>query len=278
MNKTIVTHISPDLDAITSSWLIKRYLPGWDQAEHAFVGAGSTLNGMKPDEDPHIIHVDTGMGKFDHHQTDAYTSATQIVYKYLVQENHIATKLQPALERLVDFVNDIDHFAEARFPEPTADRYEFLLSSIIDGMKPIIPDNTKQMEHIFPLLDAVLQNFRNKVRAEEDIKQGFIQQTGWGKALVMETKNEEAVKVALKMGYVLVMRKDPERGFVRIKTFPDKKYDLTSIYEQVIKLDTKATWFLHASKNMLLNGSSKNPNTIPSTLTTQQLIEIIKKM
>lgn len=276
--KTIVTHLSPDLDAIASTWLVKRFLPGWAEADIQFVPAGQTLNKMQPDDDRDIIHVDTGMGKFDHHQTSERTCATKIVYEYLLKEGHLNPKLQPSLERIANFATEIDHFAEVYYPEPNADRYEFLLSHCIEGLKANYPDGKKLVEAVFPFLDAVLQLFRNKVRAEEEVKKGFVMKTSWGKALVIESKNEEAMKVALKMHYVLVVRKDPEKGTVRFKTLPDDKYDLTEVYEQVLKKDPKATWFLHVSKHMLLNGSSKNPNVVPSALTTQQLIEIIKKI
>lgn len=276
--KTLVTHMSPDLDALMSSWLILRYLPGWQEATLAFVPAGKTLNNMDPDENSQIIHVDTGMGTFDHHQTSEYTCATKKVFDYLVEHHHIPAKLLPSLERMADFTTEIDHFAEVYYPEPNADRYEFLLSQTIEGLKSVHNDYTELAHSVFPLFDATLQLFRNKVRAEEDVKAGFVIQTSWGKGLVLETKNEEAMKVALKQGYSVVARKDPERQLVRFKTMPKKGYDLTSIYETVMKMDPKATWFLHASKNMLLNGSAKNPHSVPSRLTTQQLIEIIKKI
>ena len=71
--KIIVTHFSPDLDAITSIWLIKKFLPGWQDAEVQFAPAGKALDNRSPDENPDIIHVDTGLGKFDHHQSNEKT-------------------------------------------------------------------------------------------------------------------------------------------------------------------------------------------------------------
>src|SRR5687768_6706303 len=100
--KTLVTHMSPDLDALMSSWLILRFLPKWGEAELAFVPAGKTLNNMPPDSDPAIIHVDTGMGKFDHHQNGDYTCASKKVFEYLIEENLIPVKLQPSLERMTN--------------------------------------------------------------------------------------------------------------------------------------------------------------------------------
>jgi nanoRNase/pAp phosphatase (c-di-AMP/oligoRNAs hydrolase) len=41
--KIIVAHISPDWDAITSVWLIKKYLSGWQEATVKFVPAGQRL-------------------------------------------------------------------------------------------------------------------------------------------------------------------------------------------------------------------------------------------
>ena len=50
--KKIVTHFAPDLDAITSVWLVKRFMPGWKKAEVVFVPAGETLDDQPVDSDP----------------------------------------------------------------------------------------------------------------------------------------------------------------------------------------------------------------------------------
>ncbi len=274
--KTVVTHFSPDLDAIASVWLIKRLLPGWNEAQMKFVAAGSTYEKMLPDADPNIIHVDTGFGKFDHHQSNEDTSATKLVFEYLSSKNYVPAKHIPALTRLVEVVNVIDHFGEFYFPEPAADRYQFMLYEIIEGMKASLPDDILLCERSFPLFDAVYQLLKNKVHAEGEIKKGFVFQSKLGKTIVMESKNEETMKLSLMLGYEVVIRRDPDRGFVRIKTQPKKKFDLTVLSEKLKVADSKATWFLHASKHMLLNGSSKNPDSVPSTLTLQKLIEIVK--
>jgi hypothetical protein len=58
-------------------------MPGWKSAEFKFVQAGETLDNLPPDNNPEIIHVDTGFGKFDHHQTDKETCASKLVFEYL---------------------------------------------------------------------------------------------------------------------------------------------------------------------------------------------------
>lgn len=276
--KTIVTHMSVDLDAITSIWLIKRFLPGWKDALLEFVPAGSTLNNQPPDNNNEIIHVDTGFGKFDHHQFNKYTCAAKLVLEFLKDNFYIENKNRAALDRIIDFVNDIDHFQEVFFVDSDSDRYEFLLSQIVEAVKLTIKNNKETVDLIFPILDAELQLFKNKIRAEEELKKGFIFNSPWGKAIAMETKNEESLKLAQKKGFILAIRKDPEKGFLRIKSLPKKEIDLSSLYEKLKKIDKNATWFLHASKNMLLNGSAKNPKAIPTKIPLKTVIEILKKI
>lgn len=278
--KTIVTHISPDLDAICSCWLIKRFLPGWSEAETKFVPAGSTLDNKNPDKNPNIIHVDTGMGRFDHHQIeDKNICAATLVFNYLKKNKFLKKNQQQALERLVNTVNIFDHFGEINFPNPDNDYYELLLPSIIDsGLKNILKTDINLLNHIFPILDSLLNIFIKKIQAEEDIKKGYVFQSKWGKTLALVSKNEDSLKLVLKKGFKLVVRKDPIKGNIRIKTPPEKKYHLKSLYKKIITIDKKGTWFLHISGNMLLNGSSKNPIFTPSPLTINQVIDIIKSV
>ena len=277
--KTVVSHLSPDIDSITSVWLIRRFLPGWTDAELKFVPAGATLDNQPADKNPEIIHVDTGLGKFDHHQSSDYISASSLVLDYLKKEGFLKEKQKRALDKMVREITGYDHFSEVFFDDPAADRYEFMLHKIIEGgLKSTLKEDQKVLEAVFPMLDSVFNIFVKKNQAEEEIKKGFVFKSYLGKSLCMVTKNEETMKLALKKGYKLVLKKDPERGNIRIKTVPGKEYDLTPIYKKIMAQDKKGTWFLHASHNMLLNSSSKNPNFIPSPLTTKRLIEIAKSV
>lgn len=276
--KTIVTHISPDLDACTSTWLIKRFLPNWRGAQVVFVNAGSTLNDMLPDEYPDIIHVDTGLGKFDHHQYTERLSAARRVFDFLQKKRVFKTKDKEALDRFVDFVTLIDTFGEVYFPEPNADMYDFLLHQIINGLKSLYQNDQDVMKTTFTLLDATFISFKNKIHAEKELKQGRMIHTKWGNALVIESKNDEVMPIALKNNFAVVVRKDPVQGFIRIKAFPRTDIDLTELYQRILEKDHVGTWFLHASKHMVLNGSSKNKNSIPSDITSIELIEIMRKI
>jgi len=273
--KTIVTHIGPDLDAVTSIWLIKTFFPSWEEASYAFVPAGSTLEGKPPDDDPEILHVDTGFGKLDHHQTAADTCASLLVYEEVKKEHGT----DPALERLLSLVNDVDHFREVFYPNPAADFWDFGLVSQIDGWRLIYADNPIKIVDLgMEALDGIYKTFQNKVWAEKELKEKGIEfTTSWGRGIGVETPNDETVHLAQKLGYVIAVRKDPKKGYLRIKALPKNEIDLEKVYNALKKQEPDATWFLHASHHMVLNGSSKNPDMRPTKKTLNEIIDVIKK-
>lgn len=276
--KTIVTHISPDLDAIASSWLIKKYLPEWKDAQMMYVAASTTLGNNPPDADENIIHVDTGGGRFDHHQTVARLSATKLVFEFLKEKGHIARRDLAAVSRIVEQVNEIDNFAEATWPDPNSDIYDFGLHQLIFGIKGVESNPTVYVPHIMTMLDGLIIIMKNKIAAEEELQNGFVFNTKWGKAIAFETRNEETLRLALKSHYALALRHDPHSGFTKVKAFPVETIDLTPVYEAVKKADTRATWHLVGSNHILLDGSTANPSAQKTHLAFSAIIEIIKKI
>lgn len=299
--RKIITHKSCDIDAISSAWLIKRFYPNWDGAEVEFVNAGEGLEGHKSCDagdfsqaieeidGVETIHVDTGLGALDHHQiADNNTCGASLTLEFVLSNlesglHKHEIKLE-AVKRIVELVIDDDHFQEMYYPDANHDIYEFGIVAIIQGYKLIHQkDDAALVEFIFQTLDTVLQNLEKKIWAEHEITDKKIEfESKWGKAIGIESINDEVLKLAQMMGYRLAVRKDPSGGFVRIKTVPDKRgetslnIDLTSAYERLKELDPEASWFLHASKRMLLNGSSKNPEMKGTKLSLDQVIDILK--
>lgn len=274
--KTIVTHIGPDLDAITSVWLVKTFFPGWVEAGFAFVPAGKTLGSLPPDGNPEILHVDTGFGKFDHHQTDADTCASILIYEEIKRLRGV----DAALVRMTGVVNEVDHFREVYFPNPTADFWDFSLVSAIDGWRLIFSDNPiKIIELGMQALDAIYKTFQNKIWAEKELRdKSILFEIRWGKGFGIETTNDEVIHLGQKMGYVIVVRKDPKKGYLRVKALPREDIDLTALHDRLKADEPEATWFLHASRHMVLNGSSKNPDMKPSKRPIREIIEVIKEV
>lgn len=300
--KIIVTHTSPDIDAIMSVWIIRKFLPDWHDAEVQFVQAGETISSkiknkevIETIEEDEYVHVDTGLGPLDHHQTDDENiSASSLAWDYVKSQNPELKFHQMeserwrhrevAVDRMVKIVVDLDHFKEIFWENPTADYHEFSFAEIIEGLKLSKPNQDKYyIDFGMQALDAIFHNFENRLWAEEEIgKDGIKFETRFGKGIGFGSLNDDVIKLSQKMGYVLVARKDPRKGYVRIKARPtignEKGIDLTLVYEKLKKMDPEATWFLHVSKKMLLNGSSKNPKMRPSKLTLDEIIKVLKEI
>ena len=289
--KIVVTHTSPDMDAITSVWLIRKSLPNWTEAVVKFVPAGERLRSDKkqmtsdkknPIEkigEDEVIHVDTGLGPLDHHQTASdKVCGASLAFDFV--KEHITKHNVEAVERMVRVIVDVDHFKEVFRKDPLADYHEFDLAGILDGLKLQFPGlDDYYVEFVSKCLDAVLHEFENRIWAEKEIEENGIKfETKKGTGMGFETINDSVVKLAQKMGYAIVVRKDPRKGYVRVKVRPDSQIDLTLAYEKFKKIDPSATWYLHISKKMLLNGSVKNPKMKPTTLSLEKIIEVLKKV
>jgi hypothetical protein len=300
--KIIVTHMSPDWDAITSVWLLKKFLAGWQDAEVKFVPAGQRLNNkdshLKPwvgdpiekiGEDE-VIHVDTGLGPLDHHQTqDQNVCAASRTWDYVLSEfkkadDKVTAEHKEAVSRIVKVVVDIDHFKEVFWHDAASDIYEFSLLGVLEGLK---YEKQGQDRHYMAFgidcLNALTAEFENRIWAEREINEKGVKfETRYGKGIGFETLNDTVLKLSQKMGYVLVVRKDPRKGYVRIKTLPaydgNDGIDLTPVHDQLSKMDPSATWFLHVSKKMLLNGTPKNPKMVPTKLSLKEIIKVLERI
>jgi len=285
--RLIVTHHAPDLDAITAVWLLKRFdNQHYADARVAFVNPGSTITleaaeeyGLQLHE---VTHVDTGLGEFDHHQPDRglqRLSAASLVYDYLVKL-HPELSQDAALKTVAEFVTDVDHFGEIYWPEADHLRYSFMIQDLIHGMEFQDPhDDDSQLHFGEQCLNNAYATLTQQLKAKEILDtEGQEFSIKIGKALGLETRNDETIKLAQKRGYCLVIRKDPKEGNLRIKARPDAQIDLTSLYQVIKTLDQKGTWYNHPSGKMLINGSRKHRNQTASPLALKQVIELVKQV
>lgn len=269
--RTIVTHINPDLDGIPAIWLLKKYDPDYKDAEIMFVPAGSRWEGGDPEL---TTHVDTGGGIYDHHDTDEFTCASKLVWEDLKKRFLLKDE---AMDRLVEVLTEYDHARENLWPEPNSDRYDFSLYSILTGWKMLNPSKYYEfVEWTIPALEAIHKVLQEKILGEKALKDGEEFESQWGKAIACETYNDSVLDIGMKQGYALVVRRDPSKGFIRVTGSTPHGVDLTKAYEKLTEIDPDATWFLHASKVLLRNGSSRNPTMKPTKLSMSRVVEILK--
>ncbi len=276
--KTVVTHVSPDLDGIGAYWLLKKFHPEFKNARIDFVPAGQTYLGQPDGSDPNIVHVDTGMGRYDHHQSSDFTCSAKLVYESLVRDGYIEEK-DKALFRLIGVINELDHgWDNYKWSDAESDRHEFMLHNLLSGWKMVDRKSDGEIvEAACFNLEAVYKLLAAKVAAEEELVGGEKFETRWGEAVAVYTGNSTVLDLGIKRGFAVVAVKDPKRGNVRITGSNNKNVDLTGAYKKLVEVDKVGTWYLHPSKVLLRNGSSRNPQMVPTKLELGEIIEILQK-
>lgn len=283
--KIIVTHKSPDLDAVSAVWLLKRF----DEANYAtaplgFVAPGDQMSleelsqfGLTSVE---ATHVDTGGGQFDHHSSDKASEdicATSLVFDYLCQLKP-ALADDAALVALVSLVTQVDHFAQGEWPERNDSRAYMYLFEILPGLKNIGLTDEQVVEYALVSLDVIYARLGTVMAASEQLESAQTFTTPWGDAVAQVTNNPYFVDVAQRQGYVLAVSKDADYGHIRIKALPGKGVDLSKIYEKINDLDSNASWYLHPGKTMLLNGSDPSRGQVASKLHLEQIIKLFREL
>lgn len=278
MTKLIVTHIHPDLDAIMSSWLLVRFDQSrYGDAKFEFVPAPHTYKDLPPDNDPNIVHVDVGAGKFDHHKPGGFTTcASKLVWEELVAEKLIDEDDQ-ALKEMVEIALEVDTFADCYWPGTDHPRMALMLHEIIPALHRLqTHDNEAVLRMVFVYLDGVYQRLKDWQNGKEAIHEGEEFESAWGKGIIVTTAADDVSKTAQKMGYDIVVISDVHKGHLKIKTAPGVKLPLKPIYDKIALHEDPKKWVYHNSGHMLFSGSDKGEQKEPTTLHLNDLLEMIK--
>ncbi|TAK27202.1 MAG: hypothetical protein EPO21_24190 [Chloroflexota bacterium] len=266
---TIVTHFSPDLDGLMSIWLLKRF-GGLADADLAFVVAGQTIDGLPADHDPAVVHVDTGGGRFDHHQPEVAgpdVCAAKLVWQAVAPQDE-------ALRRMVAYVTAVDN----AYPgQRAAAQGPFTLLGLIWGNNMLHPNPAEAVESILPSFDAWYAWNKECVELEHQFVNRIEFQTRWGKALAFEGDQGGSRALAWEHGAIIFVRRT-SRGWLEVSARSDAGIDLTPAYLRVREADPAAPWFLHPSKRLLLCGSPKSPIDRPSRLTLRELVDVLRQV
>lgn len=284
--KLVVTHHAPDLDAVGAVWVLTRFdQQHYADAQFAFVNPGSRITADQAknlDFDlDQVTHVDTGLGKFDHHQPERAQQqicASTLTYEHVCQL-HPNLKQDAALQAIVEYINEIDHFNYIHWSEASLNRFNFALQELIRGHELAKPNNDQpQLEYGLQSLDYAYKAMEDTIRAKQEIAdQGRNFKVKSTAGLALKSSNDATIKEAQKMGYDLVIRKDPRKGHIRIKARPDSTLNLKALSEAISEVDNQGTWFFHPGGKMLLNGSSSHRDQISSPLTLKQVIQLAQK-
>ncbi len=266
--KTLITHINPHLDDIAAIWLFKKYHPEFKEAKIEYISASRDAAVKAPDK----IFFGTGGGQFDEHKEGLNTCAASLVFEYLKEKKYIPKDSisQKALERLVEWNKLID---TGKAPDSQFD--EFSVQAFIrcrDGN----PKNSERSLNLgIEILERILSVLKRKQQSTKDWekRKEFTTKFGRSFAVVSETVDREFVR---EKGGDLFLMYHPSSKSVQFFT-PSFDIDLEPLYKKLKSLDPQASWFLHQSHHMVLCGSSSAPDSKPTKLSFEELIEVAKE-
>jgi len=279
--KKIITHINPDTDGIIAAWLLKKFLPGWGEAEIGFAQANEETVQKAQAADAETLFVDVGRGQLDHHQADKIVSAASLCWEYIKQsrlQQPFKELDDKAVTILVNIETEIDNTRDLHWPEVGEYRTAFYFQNIIESLRGMAETDDQVMTVGLRLTEAIFLNLQNKIKAREELETGTKFVTPWGKGIGIETGNKYVGWEGEVAGLVVIIQKDPKKGGVRIYARWDTGADLTEVYNKVKAVDGEANWFLHASKKLLLNWASVNKSMRPTKLSLEELIRIFENL
>ena len=252
---TIVGHLAPDLDCLTAIWILIRF-GGAADAELVFVPSGETFEHRPVDIDPRIVHVDTGGGRYDHHQRKVRRA--------------IAPK-DAALERMVRQVCQLDNATA-----PAGEQGFFNINALIAGYNLLYPTRPHHVAFaMLPNLDAWHEHESRQMRLEAAFAHRLEFDTPWGLGIAMESDDGGSSKLAYGHGAVLYAYRD-SRGWMGIAAQARSDVDLALVYQDLQSIDQEADWYLHPNHRLLLCGTAKAPPRVPSRLTLPELVRVIQ--
>lgn len=263
--KTLVTHINPHLDDICAIWLFKKFHPQFKEAKVEFISA-SHDKAAAGSEDK--IFLGTGGGRFDEHKEGLDTCSGSLVYEYLEKEGFIPNDLtKKALEKLINW-----NFLIDTGKAPNCEFDEFSVQSFIRTKDSKDETSLKSVELGEEILDRILEVLKRKEQSILDWEKRVEFQSKFGKSFAVSSETVDREFCREQDGKLFLMY-DPK--FKSIQFF-GPELDLEPIYSKVKQLDPEADWFLHQSHHMVICGSSSAPDSKPTKLSFEQLIEVVK--
>ena len=261
---TIVGHLAPDLDCLTAIWILIRF-GGAVDAVLEFVPSGETFEHRQVDIDPRIVHVDTGGGRYDHHQRKAqHLCAAELARRAIAPKD-------AALERMVRQVCQLDTATA-----PASQQSFFNINALIAGYNLLYPTRPHHVANaMFPNLDAWHEHESRQMRLEAAFARRLEFDTPWGLGIAMESEDGGSSKLAYGRGAVLYAYRD-RHGWMGIAAQARSNVDLALIYQDLQSVDQEADWYLHPNHRLLLCGTAKAPPRVPSHLTLPELVRVIQ--
>jgi hypothetical protein len=197
----IVTHTSPDMDAIGAVWLLQRFA-GFDEANVAFVNTGNPDPSVTTAADAVVDTgrvYDPGNWRFDHHQlpgraaTD--TCAARQVYFHLDDAADVGF-IYPLVALIHAGDSGSAYAAQSR---------QLGIHALLSAYKAERHTDAEILEFGFSLLDRIAAGLRAQAEAREAIDRHRVYESGDGLIVALKDAPQDCSSAAIARGARLVL-------------------------------------------------------------------------
>jgi hypothetical protein len=293
--RAIVTHPTPDLDALLCVYLLRRYgeprIEGVGECPLQFMSPNEVeeAGGAEALEERGYLLVDLGGGRFDNHPRpgsdgDLDASAAELV------ADHLGVRGEGELSKILAFCARQDLKGESLRSRDPVD-HAVALPAIIEGANQLHPtDSAAVYAMLEPVLDAIIATERGWYDALRDAEQAMRAEVGGAAVLGMESASKAAARAGRYSGAdLLVVRYLPHGhvAFTARRQGPLRTMTLDGLAARVRRAEAEMQglppsgdlravgmhggWFLHQSRRILNKGSPKAPDVPITVLDLSQL-------
>ena len=289
---TIVTHTSPDFDAIGACWLLQRYGRMAD-AVVAFVNTGNPDRAVL---DAANAVVDTGREydpdrlRFDHHHfsgaTANSTCATQLAYYHIDISDNDIFYLYPIVKLI--YAGDTG--------KPEADQSRATgIHALLSAKKGRRASNEELLAFGYELLDLLAERCLSQHKAQQELASKIVYRSNDGLVVAIKDGSPGSTFAAYENGARLVLfqssmpevptnaigimrggeSQEPHAGDLVYNVLATMEYHSEHIHNAIY--DELATWYRHEAGFFAGRGTAKAPDARPITVDLAEVARLIDR-
>lgn len=272
---TIVTHTSPDWDAIGAVWLLQRYVPDGAGMPVVFVHTGNPDATVLASA---TYVVDTGRdydparGRFDHHQlaTAGETSATEMVWRWLREMARGSSCVAP----IIDLITDADGRCVTS-PAATVSR-AVGIHAMLSAWKAQQLSDAELLRRGMGVLDDIASTLIARKRAAETLQERVVWKSTDGRVWALLNGSRDATFAAFEEGAALVVFATTTASgtvAVGVQRASEQALDCGALVERALLTCDHGPvaaelrrWYRHPSGFFAGRGTAKAPDPTPLTV------------
>lgn len=296
----IITHTSPDFDAIAACWLLQRFGPGrGDRVEFRPANTPAA-------ELAHANVVDMGGGCYDHHQLadPQATCAAKLVYKALAGNIHdmAQSAAGPAAYWQFDGLAPlIDLIWRGDTGRLTPTERDCGIHALLSSYKATSPGDQATLEYGYGILDALAARLGRQAEAAAQLAEKLVYRSKDGLFVAVDGGDRNVSNAAFAAGAAVVLFHSPLPETVSVGLARSPEFDGVNVGELCrraevgartavswagddnIRLQTEAaaiaaeleTWYRHGAGFFAGRGTAKAPDARPLAVPMARLAAVL---